>query len=210
MATHKIDELNILVRRRMYREYFEVMDIPLADRRKREKLAEDIDDVWIEILAIYAVAREHQMAVDLARIEREYLEKLSDVLREAGVREEIIQNYLDDVAVNEMEVTQKRYMDDPYWISAERSVEIATNDSNKIWHETEFIDAVNSGKRFKRWITMRDERVRDTHAEIDGVTIPINDAFVVGNSLMMFPGDTFTYGASLEETVNCRCWLEYI
>ena len=56
---------------------------------------------------------------------------------------------------------------------------------------------------------MRDERVRDTHAEIDGVTIPINDAFVVGNSLMDYPMDT-SYGADLEEVINCRCGCIYI
>lgn len=56
---------------------------------------------------------------------------------------------------------------------------------------------------------MKDQRVRKTHREVDGETIPIDEVFLVGESLMRFPKDT-SLGASAEEIVNCRCVVKYI
>ena len=55
----------------------------------------------------------------------------------------------------------------------------------------------------KRWITARDEKVRDTHrqAEAQGA-IPFDSSFSVGQSQMKRPGDP-AGGAS--EVINCRC-----
>lgn len=54
----------------------------------------------------------------------------------------------------------------------------------------------------KRWYTMRDDRVRDTHDYLEGMEVGIDDAFYTydGDSAM-YPG-----GFSLpENNVNCRC-----
>ncbi len=53
-----------------------------------------------------------------------------------------------------------------------------------------------------------DKRTRDTHAEVDGTTLPIAEPFMVGDSFMLFPGDT-SLDPSPEEIVNCRCHVEY-
>jgi hypothetical protein len=54
----------------------------------------------------------------------------------------------------------------------------------------------------KMWITAGDDRVRDSHSELDGERIPMNEEFKSGLS---YPRDP---EASASETINCRCtWL---
>jgi len=203
-----LDELNTLERRLEYREYFAPMAVPTESRKKREKMADEIDDLWIDLLAIYMVAMQYNQPVDEKAVIREFTPRMEDILRENGVREEVIQNYVNDVFENEIDVTQRRYTENDYWVSDDRVREIVENDINIILNSQEYLDASASGKRYKRWITMRDDRVRDTHAMVDSDVVAINDPFVVGNSLMMFPGDV-SLGAAPEEIVNCRCAVEY-
>ena len=55
----------------------------------------------------------------------------------------------------------------------------------------------------KEWIASFDDRTRDTHAEVGASEpIPYKDAFIVGGSLMMYPGDPSGPAA---EVINCRC-----
>jgi len=61
----------------------------------------------------------------------------------------------------------------------------------------------SDGWRRKRWVTARDEAVRDAHAsDGEGQVVAINEPFIVGGEELMFPGDP---QASAENTVNCRC-----
>ena len=56
----------------------------------------------------------------------------------------------------------------------------------------------------KTWWTAQDNKVRESHAEVHGVTVPFDEPFEVGDSLLMFPGDT-SLGAGADEIANCRC-----
>jgi hypothetical protein len=60
----------------------------------------------------------------------------------------------------------------------------------------------------RTWHTMEDDRVRDTHAELEGVTITgMDEVFETSaGNFLRFPGDPDVEPA---ERVNCRCWLEY-
>ena len=58
----------------------------------------------------------------------------------------------------------------------------------------------------KRWHTMEDNRVRDTHSYIDGDEVGINDYFVT------FDGDKALAPGGFEKADNncgCRCWLVF-
>ena len=59
----------------------------------------------------------------------------------------------------------------------------------------------------KEWIA-GGRNIRDTHAVASGQyqrkPIPVKDAYQVGGSLLMFPGDT-GLGAQAKEVVNCKC-----
>ena len=59
---------------------------------------------------------------------------------------------------------------------------------------------------FKKWRTMRDPKVRDTHDFIEGVSVPIDSKFYTfDRDSARFPGDFKT----AQNNAGCRCWLEY-
>lgn len=93
------------------------------------------------------------------------------------------------------------------WLGKERANLIALNEANWKWNNQEFYEAKES-KKTKTWHTALDERVRLTHMELEGVTIPIDEPFHVGASLMMFATDE-SMGADISELANCRCSTEY-
>lgn len=58
------------------------------------------------------------------------------------------------------------------------------------------------GYTHKRWITRRDDRVRETHALADGQIVPLSAGFQVGLATLKYPAD----GAGpLGEVIECRC-----
>lgn len=60
----------------------------------------------------------------------------------------------------------------------------------------------------KKWQTQRDERVRHSHAVMNGQVQPLNMPFISGNgNPLMYPGDGT---APPEEIYNCRCSLSYV
>lgn len=66
------------------------------------------------------------------------------------------------------------------------------------------MDAMIARGGSKRWVTVQDERVRDSHAELHGMVVPVEEEFPNG---LMFPGDP---SGPPEEVYNCRCSLEWI
>ena len=92
------------------------------------------------------------------------------------------------------------------WLGRERANLIALNEANWIMNAREYQDAINGGKTKKTWHTALDERVRLDHMAVEGVTIPIEDYFIVGGYPMRQPLDE---NAPIEQTANCRCSLSY-
>lgn len=61
----------------------------------------------------------------------------------------------------------------------------------------------------KVWLTVGDNKVRDTHAQMNGQVRPFMQPFQSpSGALMQEPGDT-TLGAGPAETFNCRCSVTY-
>lgn len=56
----------------------------------------------------------------------------------------------------------------------------------------------------KQWVTRRDDRVREAHADTNGQLQLLDEPFDVGGVPMQYPGDPT---APAELTVNCRCVL---
>ena len=56
----------------------------------------------------------------------------------------------------------------------------------------------------RKWLTARDERVRASHRDLNGLVRRINESFPHG---LMYPGDP---SAPASETINCRCVLRYL
>lgn len=83
---------------------------------------------------------------------------------------------------------------------------IAETESHRDTNEAAYEAAKEAGATEKVWHTMGDDRVRDTHEYLDGVSAPIGGEFYnyYGQSTL-FPGQW----EIAEEDVNCRCWVTY-
>ena len=61
----------------------------------------------------------------------------------------------------------------------------------------------------KTWSATMDGRTRDSHADLNGVEVGLDEAFdSPTGARMMHPGDT-SLGAGAEDVINCRCMPEY-
>lgn len=63
----------------------------------------------------------------------------------------------------------------------------------------------------KMWIATNDDRTRESHAEMDGVTVDVDETFVLTNmdgskSELMYPADP---DGDPEQVYNCRCTMGY-
>ena len=96
-----------------------------------------------------------------------------------------------------------------YWLSYRRADDIGKTEANTFLNYTDYIDAKERGATKKTWLTMLDDKVRNTHEEVEGLTIGIDDLFTVGDSLMRFPHD-LSESPDPKEVINCRCAVDYI
>ena len=86
------------------------------------------------------------------------------------------------------------------------------NDLRTIAHNAETLDeflaeSTAPGSEFdtdpkKEWNAILDSRTRETHAQADGQVVGLMEYFQVGDSLLMFPGDT-SANPDMSEIYNC-------
>jgi len=83
---------------------------------------------------------------------------------------------------------------------------VADTEYHRVFNEAMYNTARRNGYTMKRWVTMRDDRVRDTHWYLDGLSVPIDSYFATyDGDMALLPGG-FTLA---ENNVNCRCVVEY-
>ena len=109
---------------------------------------------------------------------------------------------------DEVEEIMEQEAKKDYWLSLKRAVLIAQNETNGILNYDQYVAAKDKGLKWKTWHTMLDNKVREEHQELEGLTIPIEQPFNVGNSLMQFAHD-FDIDVDPKEVINCRCSVEY-
>ena len=89
---------------------------------------------------------------------------------------------------------------------AEAIARVADTDSVRIYNEAKLMTARANGATEKTWHTMEDNRVRDTHVVLDGVTSPIDGYFYTyTGERAQAPGQ---FGSAAED-VGCRCFLTF-
>ena len=60
----------------------------------------------------------------------------------------------------------------------------------------------NNHVPYKKWLSLHDDRVRESHSAADGQIQLADEPYTVGGALLMFPCDP---SGPVGETVNCRC-----
>lgn len=137
-------------------------------------------------------------------IERDYLLWLITI---GAIVDDTTRQHASDYADNFVASTEE-HIDDPWYLSEDRAVFNAENETNLITNYDELDEAIAQGYTTKTWKTMKDRKVREDHADVDEVSIPIEEPFLVGGDLMMFPMDE-SFDPDPSEVVNCRCSLEF-
>lgn len=90
--------------------------------------------------------------------------------------------------------------------TADDVVRIVETEAHRDANAGAYDTAVASGATKKVWHTMMDDRVRDSHYWLEGVSAPIDGEFYNWRGeKTMYPGQ---WGIA-EEDINCRCWLTY-
>lgn len=123
--------------------------------------------------------------------------------------EQSLPSFPTSVSLRIDEIQPEETQPDNWYLSVDRAKFNAENEANTVLNRGDYLKAVEAGYNFKRWITEADERVRPTHQEVEGVTIPIDGIFVVGDSLFDYP-KSLKFSPSPSEYVNCRCVTEYL
>lgn len=213
MAKMKIDELNILGAsddeafdyNEFIDHYFDTMQISKKQKKQRIEAAKEIMDIILYFLIWCDEFPEHINDEVLRQFENDYKQKIF----EFSEPDDYFATYV-PIFINNLVTTTLEHKGDTYFTSVERAANVAVNESNLTFGHMELQRAKSAGYKYKTWRTELDERVRPTHALVEGKTIPIDEPFLVGDSLMMFPKDQYTYNANPEEIVNCRCVCEYI
>lgn len=200
----KFDELNVLHPRIDFNEYFRVLNIPEEDKEKRVEMAEEITEVYDWLFALVALMVATQQVIDTEYLIVSVETRLRDIM-DVNVR--YVSEHIVRVANETVETTVER-RDEAYYISEQRASEIAADEAHTFYNYAELQEAYENGATYKVWHTRRDKRVRETHTELEGVKIPIEDLFQVGDYEMMVPKDN-EHGAGLEEISGCRCWATF-
>lgn len=185
-------------------EWFDEMDIPEADKRKRLELSEKIYDVFEWLFMMVLLTDTLNDVLDYDSLVEGVRRRLEDIV---DIDIEYVAKHLESAIYEYVSVTLD-HRDDDYYLSPQRASEIAADEAHTIETYGELEEAEESGYLYKVWKTMRDRKVRHTHAVLDDKKIPIDELFTVGNHKMICPKDT-TNGADLREVAGCRCWLEY-
>lgn len=201
------DELNVIAgmkRSVPYDQYFGEMKIPESDKEDRKNLAESLEEAFLPVLALLFTMKQFdsfdwKMARD--RFSSAYL----SVLREHLLEDSYLEDYVEIFADNSI-ISTRNNENEPYYYSIDRARFMAENEANTIYNYVRNEEAIRSGKTRKQWIAIEDEATRPTHRDVDMRVLPINQYFLVGNSLMRYPKDPL---GSPEEIINCRCSIIY-
>ena len=194
----KFDELHKLQR------FFATMEISDAEKKKRCDFAYLLYDAIYYTFALIKVEKKVDSLGDILTYRDTLEDRITDVFEQEGIPYE--EGYIPRLATEIIETTD-RHPDDPYYVSQDRALLIAQNESNTAYNHTDYETARANGKKYKTWITEGDSKVREAHVEVDMVRIPINEKFRVGNDEMRYPHDYLN--GSAENLVNCRCTCVY-
>lgn len=216
MSVSSYDELNIRPNNRRsepYKEYFSKMSI--SDKEKQERIAfsEKMEEVVLYILALIETTIESR-ETKREYIQTQFYDKYLDVIASYMLIDTYIKQYALDVTKQIIDATFERFsakdksITDDYYLSNDRAMFISECEANSILNYRQYSKAVKAGKTKKKWIDVGDKRERKTHLEVGGTTLPIDEPFSVGDSLLQFPKDT-SLGATADEIVNCRCSIQY-
>ena len=203
--------------------FFAEMELSDEDKKRREDLATELYLLFLlffsEVEAERVIQNTKKPNVDIDYYKdmlfRQYCDKVETfivivaaLLGRKTMTDELkadVKRRISDI----VDTTMK--FEDEFYTSEDRATMLGCNEANYIGNDTDYHIAEYQGYRHKQWLTMKDERVRPTHALVDGQTIGIDEYFKVGAAEMLYPMDMSRNAAMHpEETILCRCSIAYL
>lgn len=158
-----------------------------------EKLTpEDEEDIIDELLDLFLLAYAQGNEVTNANLASDWQPTLDDVM-----------SIVDEKVAGK--TWRERVKD--YFANGgtgEDIVRIAETDAHRIANQAALDTARHGGATQKTWVTMLDDKVRDTHSPLEGVSAPIDGEFVTWDGDRAQAPGLFKLA---ENNVNCRCEL---
>jgi hypothetical protein len=161
-------------------------DAPIEDRKGEE---EDIID---ELLDLFLLAYAMGNSVTNDNLASNYEPSVDDVMR-----------VVDEKVAGK---TWRERVED-YFANGGTGADlarIADTEMHRIANTAALDTARQSGATSKTWVTMLDDRVRDTHDYLEGVTVGIDDDFITFDGDRASAPGLFSLASN---NVNCRCEL---
>lgn len=202
-------------------EFFAEMELSETEKKRREDLANELLILFLmffaEIEAEKTIQNKTKPDVNTEYFKnmlyRQYCDDVETfivlvaaLLGRRKISDEMSENIRQRVSYI-VDTTLK--FDDDFYTSKDRAIMLACNEANYVGNDTDYNIAKYQGYRHKKWLTMKDEKVRFTHSLADGQTVGIDDYFNIGGYEMLYPMDT-SQGAPPSECVNCRCVIQYL
>ena len=215
MATRQFDRLNTIKKTsysdkmKRLEDYFGEMDLPEDEIKDRVYLADDLDTFFKRLFVLLAAAMAAEQEINKQYYYDYAANGYADTLTDYG-REDLAEGYRPNINATTQSIvdTTLNHPDSAYYVSDERAIFLAMNESNAVLNYDRDVKAIEAGYTSKVWITKFDAKVRETHKKLHNKKIGIYDTFLVGVYDMRFPLD-ITLGAGPEEVCNCRCVCKY-
>lgn len=187
-------------------DYFDEMELTEEEREERKQFSREMQDVILFIFALFSVMQQYD------RINKEFIisqlqSRYSEIVLRYIDIDKYLEDYITDFSQETVDTTLK-HIDEEFYLSEDRSLLISLNEANTTLNYKDYANAIKAGKKRKQWLTEKDKKVRKTHRALDDMVLSIEDAFIVGDTLMRFPHDTL-YGIDYEQLSNCRCSIKY-
>lgn len=165
----------------------------LRERFADGKLAkEDEEDIIDEMLDLFLLAYAQGNSVTNANLSSDWMPTVDDVMKVIDAK----------VAGKTWRERAEEYFANGG--SVDDLVRIAETETHRDANTAALDTAKKAGAKNKTWVTMADDRVRDPHAYLDGITVGIDDEFITyDGGHAQAPG---LFGVP-ELDINCRCYL---
>ena len=167
----------------------------LRERFADGKLAkEDEEDIIDEMLDLFLLAYAQGNSVTNANLSSDWMPTVDEVMEvvDAKVAGKTWRERVEDYFANGG--------------SVDDLVRVAETETHRDANTAALDTAKRAGATSKTWVTMGDEKVRDPHQYLDGVTIGIDDEFITyDGGHAKAPG---LFGIP-ELDINCRCILTF-
>lgn len=165
----------------------------LRERFADGKLAkEDEEDIIDEMLDLFLLAYAQGNSVTNANLSSDWMPTVDDVMKVIDAK----------VAGKTWRERAEEYFANGG--SVDDLVRIAETETHRDANTAALDTAKKAGAKNKTWVTMADDRVRDPHVYLDGITVGIDDEFITyDGGHAQAPG---LFGVP-ELDINCRCYL---